>query len=237
MPVDPGFRRHWACVSIFPLHARTCSARTCSAGMTDGSGRPGPSVPGREVPAEAGDDEEGERELATGPTLPSTAESTGNLDSESTGQLLELLRSTHKTPLTNWRLSLAGQRTYSTTSSAVPARAMRRAWWGTCAATSCWPWFRISIPELSRPALSPACGADGSRSALWRRVEQQGGGRQTKEWQMEWQIRERLVQNPTYCSYLYLMPGWRKGRRGGLKIRYRNRCVGSTPSPGTNFFL
>ena len=31
------------------------------------------------------------------------------------------------------------------------------------------------------------------------------------------------------------MPGWRNGRRGGLKIRYPNRCVGSTPTPGTNF--
>ena len=28
-------------------------------------------------------------------------------------------------------------------------------------------------------------------------------------------------------------PGWRNGRRGGLKIRYLNRCVGSNPAPGT----
>ena len=29
-------------------------------------------------------------------------------------------------------------------------------------------------------------------------------------------------------------PGWRNGRRGGLKIRYSNGCVGSNPAPGTS---
>ena len=28
-------------------------------------------------------------------------------------------------------------------------------------------------------------------------------------------------------------PGWRNGRRGGLKIRYLNGCVGSNPTLGT----
>ena len=31
------------------------------------------------------------------------------------------------------------------------------------------------------------------------------------------------------------MPEWRNGRRGGLKIRWPQGCVGSTPSSGTNF--
>ena len=37
------------------------------------------------------------------------------------------------------------------------------------------------------------------------------------------------------CAFIidFPKPGWRKGRRGGLKIRYLNGCVGSTPSPGT----
>ena len=30
-------------------------------------------------------------------------------------------------------------------------------------------------------------------------------------------------------------PGWRNGRRGGLKIRYLHGCVGSIPAPGTTF--
>ena len=31
------------------------------------------------------------------------------------------------------------------------------------------------------------------------------------------------------------LPAWRNGRRGGLKIRYLFRCVGSNPSAGTIF--
>ena len=31
------------------------------------------------------------------------------------------------------------------------------------------------------------------------------------------------------------MPGWRNGRRGGLKIRYPRGCGGSSPFPGTTF--
>ena len=59
LPVAPGFRRHWACVSRFPLHARTCLRRNMLRRNDGrcGSGRPGPSVPGREVPAEAGGDD------------------------------------------------------------------------------------------------------------------------------------------------------------------------------------
>ena len=36
------------------------------------------------------------------------------------------------------------------------------------------------------------------------------------------------------------MPGWRNGRRGGLKIRYLYGCAGSIPAPGTtktNFYI
>ena len=32
-------------------------------------------------------------------------------------------------------------------------------------------------------------------------------------------------------------PRWRNGRRGGLKIRYPNGCVGSNPSLGTTFSI
>ena len=31
------------------------------------------------------------------------------------------------------------------------------------------------------------------------------------------------------------MPGWRNGRRWGLKIPYPKGCVGSIPTPGTNY--
>ena len=31
------------------------------------------------------------------------------------------------------------------------------------------------------------------------------------------------------------MPGWRNGRRNGLKIRYPLGCGGSSPPPGTTY--
>lgn len=37
-----------------------------------------------------------------------------------------------------------------------------------------------------------------------------------------------------YYSRMFMgLPGWRNGRRNGLKIRYPKGCVGSNPTPGT----
>ena len=52
-------------------------------------------------------------------------------------------------------------------------------------------------------------------------------------------IKPKLATLPTSCVHSgkpqVHQPGWRNGRRGGLKIRYLNGCVGSTPTSGTNF--
>ena len=45
-----------------------------------------------------------------------------------------------------------------------------------------------------------------------------------------------LYPLPTFAETPpYGLPAWRNGRRGGLKIRYLFRCVGSNPSAGTIF--
>ena len=35
-------------------------------------------------------------------------------------------------------------------------------------------------------------------------------------------------------NFFEVEPGWRNGRRGGLKIRYLHGCVGSNPALGTS---
>ena len=43
----------------------------------------------------------------------------------------------------------------------------------------------------------------------------------------------RGPKGPTLAGRIEQRPGWRNGRRGGLKIRCPQGCVGSSPTPGT----
>lgn len=50
------------------------------------------------------------------------------------------------------------------------------------------------------------------------------------------QRHRRLDRNREKCRKAFsynTQPGWRNGRRGGLKSRYLSGCAGSTPAPGT----
>ena len=58
-------------------------------------------------------------------------------------------------------------------------------------------------------------------------------------WKREWQIDVWRGFETGFSAWFGLnkleKPGWRNGRRGGLKIRYPQGCVGSSPSPGTSY--